>query len=142
MQELWRQIGEEEKEGKAFMTIFGVNLIVWAYVCMLPVFFYAGMHTQKINERTKRLFLKSAQLRHVLREKTAKSHELRTVPRHELPPAYREENWQRNIYGEPSSENYILASTGCELTDAIYAAAHRANIDIVQFENEMRSRDS
>lgn len=59
----------------------------------------------------------------------------------ELPPAYRPENWWRNVHGDPTDESFVLASTGCELTDAIYAAAHRAKIDIVEFENNSNTKE-
>lgn len=50
-----------------------------------------------------------------------------------LPNAFREENWCRSFYGEPTDENAILATTGCQLTDAIFHAAHEAGIDIASF---------
>ncbi len=39
-----------------------------------------------------------------------------------------------NVWAEPVRSYVVMGSSGCELTDAIYAAAYEAGVDIVDFE--------
>jgi len=63
------------------------------------------------------------------------------IVREVLPPAHDERNWCRNVHGEPSRPEYVLATTGCELTDAIFGAAIRADIVPNDFLNELEQKE-
>lgn len=107
------------------MTIFGLSIYtVAAFFAVYTLIFIklergAGNLHKKLNQ--KRREVNAIIRRAESRKKIA------------LPPAYQEENWVRSFYGEPTDENVILATTGCELSDAIFDAAHQAGIDIPSF---------
>lgn len=104
------------------MTIFGISIYTVAAFFAVYTLIFIKLE-KEVGRAHKRL--------HRAQQKMIAQHKNRK--KIALPPAYQEENWVRSFYGEPTDENVILATTGCQLSDAIFDAAHQAGIDIPSF---------